>query len=126
MVTVLLADDDVDARQLLVGLLHREGYAVTVAADGEALLEAYATLTRAGHPPRVIVTDIDMPRRDGVAAIRALRADDVDVPAVFITGKTDEALLAQARTVGDGLLTKPVDIAELMARVGALAGVSSG
>jgi CheY-like chemotaxis protein len=100
LAVVLLADDDPDARQLLAQLLVRRGHVVRTVADGYELVRTYMTLTRSGQPPGVIVTDIDMPGSDGVAAVRRLRDAGVDVPVVFITGKSSAEQLAEARRMG--------------------------
>ncbi|MCK8786691.1 response regulator [Roseomonas sp. NAR14] len=82
--TVLVVDDDADARERMRFMLEREGWEVGEAADGRAALEAVA-----GAMPSLILLDLMMPVMDGFAFLKALRArpDGGDVPVVVLTAK---------------------------------------
>ncbi len=111
---VLIADDHAEIRAY-VGRHLRARYRVVEAADGaEALRKARA------HPPDLVLSDVMMPGMDGLALLRALKADpETDfVPVVLLTARAAvedrlEGLHAQA----DDYLTKPFEPAELVARV---------
>src|SRR6266403_376762 len=79
---ILIVDDEESARELFAELLQRWGYDVDQTADGHAALKIAAE-TR----PDVIISDLVMPKLDGLALVRALRAEQPDTPVVIITGK---------------------------------------
>ncbi len=92
-------------------------YRVASAFDGEEGLSRARALT-----PDVVVSDVMMPRLDGVGLVRALRADPAlaAVPVILLTALADEAsLLAGLEGGADDYLAKPFSRRELQARVGA-------
>jgi two-component system chemotaxis sensor kinase CheA len=68
--TVVVADDTIAARTLMAGLIETAGFAVRIAADGDAAL----ALVESG-PCDLLVSDVQMPRLDGIALTRRLRSD---------------------------------------------------
>ena len=80
---VLVVDDGVTTRDMLRSALTAAGYEVLTAGDGE---EALQVLSRAG-PVDLIITDVQMPRVDGIALTRRLRSDPTwrDVPIIILT-----------------------------------------
>ncbi len=114
-VRILVADDDVDFRQLCGDVLREAGYEVTAAADGA---EALATLRRDPHD--VVLSDLHMPHLSGLDFLKELRAKGLDIPVVLITG--DPCLQAAAEAVELGAyryLTKPFDTERLLTTVAA-------
>jgi putative two-component system response regulator len=111
---VLVVDDDVAHRTMIAKVLGEQGYAVGTAGDGaEAVEQALA------DPPDLVLLDVHMPRLDGTAACRRLKADPRTrlVPVLIVTGAHDrEHRLRGVRAGCDGFLTKPVDLEELAAR----------
>jgi diguanylate cyclase (GGDEF)-like protein len=112
---VLLADDDADIRTFLEVTLQLAGFEVRSAADG---LEAVAAVR--ADPPDVVLLDVMMPRMDGLAATRELRADPrtSDLPIILVTARA----LGMDKVVGlgegaDDYVTKPFDPDELVARI---------
>ncbi len=106
---VLLVDDEPGVARSLSRLLGMEGHAVTTASDG---LEAIALIQSAAFD--VIVSDIGMPNMDGLTLLRAIRARDLDVPVVFMTGSpTVETAVAAMEHGAFRYLLKPVDGREL-------------
>jgi CheY-like chemotaxis protein len=79
-----------------------EGYAVTLARDGEEGL-AYA----GKFQPDVIVTDYMMPEMDGVEMVRALRQQGITVPVIMTTAVPEQDFGPDARTTFDLYLGKP-------------------
>ena len=79
---VLVEDDEPMMRWLMTAAL-RDAYRVLVAADGQEALE---TLRDVGDEITALVTDVRMPRLDGVALAAALRAMDEPPPLLFVSG----------------------------------------
>jgi EAL domain-containing protein (putative c-di-GMP-specific phosphodiesterase class I) len=109
-IRVLLVDDEQAIARGLSRLLGAAGYAVTAVYDGAMALQAL----EAGAFD-VIVSDIRMPKMDGLTLLRAIRARDLDVPVVFLTGSptTESAVEALAHGAFRYLM-KPVDTGELV------------
>lgn len=109
--SVVLVEDNADARTALRQLLELDGHTVTVAADGESGIEVIlATL------PAVALVDVGLPLVDGYAVARAVRADPraAGVILVALTGYGQPADRARALAAGfDSHLVKPVDQEEL-------------
>ncbi|MEV4392881.1 response regulator transcription factor [Nonomuraea sp. NPDC049607] len=113
---VLVADDDEAVRRSLTHALTREGYDVSVAADGLRALEA-AT----GGRQDAVVLDIMMPGLDGLEVCRRLRAVGDRTPILMLTARD----LVGDRVAGldagaDDYLVKPFALEELRARLRAL------
>jgi two-component system, NtrC family, response regulator HydG len=102
---VLIVDDEPSARSGLEKLLRQEGYAVDAAPDGPSALKLAAD-----NPPDVVVTDLKMPKMDGIELLQKLRATYHDVPVIMVTAFGDVSTAVQAmRSGADDYLTKPVD-----------------
>jgi CheY-like chemotaxis protein len=97
MATILVAEDNADARRPLVRLLKMEGYDVLIATDA---LEAMACAQR-GHPD-LILLDVAMPPIDGLTLLSRLREmpECRDVPVILVTGMSDELTHARATELG--------------------------
>ena len=111
---VLLADDNADMREYLQRLL-RPGYQVTTVADGRAALDA----ARA-RPPDLVISDVMMPRLDGLELVSALRGDPrtADVPVLPLSARAGQEAAIEGLDAGaDAYLVKPFSAAELLARV---------
>lgn len=127
MLTVLVADDSDDNRDILAELLQDEGYRVLQAQTAAETL----SLCRA-EPPDVVLMDIQMPleRADdavdsnaGLDVTRALRADAAtrDLPVVLLSGQDEAAVGAAVATVGaDACCRKPYDFPHLLATIAGL------
>ncbi len=114
-IRALLVDDDPLIRTLLAHLLAGRGYEVDEAVDGQ---EALDKLSR--RPANLVVTDRHMPRMDGLALCRALRARPAAgyVYCVMLTSADDEGSLVEAMDAGvDDFIAKPLRPAELGARL---------
>ncbi len=107
---ILVVDDEPTARQGLEKLLRRSCYSVHTAADGEAALRSAADFA-----PDVVVTDLKMPKMDGIELLKRLRAQDRDIPVILATafGEVSSAVTAM-RAGADDYLTKPLELDELI------------
>ncbi len=112
-VRVLVVDDEEGARSGLEKLLRLEGYEVDTAPDGLAALERAAE-----QPPDVVVTDLKMPRMDGMALMERLRAQWPGMPVIVVTAFGDVgSAVAAMRQGAEHYLIKPVDFDELQVAI---------
>lgn len=108
--TVLVVDDEPDAREFLTTVLNDNGLATVTAKDGA---EAISVIEQA--PPDLIALDITMPEKSGVAVYRRLKEDDdlKKIPVIIITGVSDDfkRFISTRRQVPppEGYISKPVD-----------------
>jgi EAL domain-containing protein (putative c-di-GMP-specific phosphodiesterase class I)/CheY-like chemotaxis protein len=101
---VLVVDDEPAIARALEGLLARHGFQVTVAHSGREAIEKTRLVAF-----DVIVSDLRMPDVDGRALLRSIRADNLDVPFVFLTGSPDADSAIDAVEYGAfRYLVKPV------------------
>ena len=102
---VLIVDDEPNLRKILAAQLSRDGYDVMLAEDGEQGLQVLKE-----HHIDLVVTDLKMPKVDGMALLRAALADQPELPIVMITahGTVDTAVEALKLGAFD-YLTKPFD-----------------
>ncbi len=115
MARVLVVDDDVTVREVVVSYLRADGHAVVEAADGTVALKEMRE-----EPADLVVLDLMMPGIDGLEVCRRLRAVG-DVPIIMLTALGSET----DRVVGlesgaDDYVTKPFSPRELVLRVNAL------
>lgn len=115
--TVLVVDDDPVIVKLLQVNFEMEGYRVVAAGDGEEGLE----VARAEHPD-AIVSDVMMPRMDGIAFAKELRSDPLlrKIPLVLLSAKAQSSDVQNGLDVADDYVTKPFDPLELLDRVAVL------
>lgn len=103
--TILTVDDSASVRMAMRIALAGAGYSVAEACDGaDALAKARATRFD------MIVTDLNMPRMDGLTMIREMRKlpNQAGVPIVFVTTESDAGIKAEAKAAGaTGWLVKP-------------------
>jgi two-component system OmpR family response regulator len=111
-----LCEDDNELRSVLVRSLEAEEYDVISTRTGH---EAVARFSES--PPQILVLDIGLPDADGRDVCQALRARGINAPVLFLTARdalTDR--LSGFSAGGDDYVTKPFELAELLARVNAL------
>lgn len=106
--TILVVDDDATVRLSLEVLLEDLGYAVIAADDGMRGLAAFRK-----HRPALVLTDIIMPRMDGIELVREMRRERSDVKIIAMSGggrvgNTDFVALAQ-KLGADAGIQKPFD-----------------
>jgi len=109
---VLVAEDDLLFADAVDAFLQQAGFRVVVAADGEAALQK-ATDSRFD----ALLTDLRMPRMDGAALIRRLRADRPDMPIIVMSGNAPEDWEDRLQRDGEGpliLLNKPTKLQDVV------------
>jgi len=116
MFKILIAEDDRELRQLFEHVLAKNGYAVLGVNNGvqalQALEESYVDL---------IISDIMMPEMDGYELVDALRQSGHQTPVMMITAKGEFDDMRRGFLSGtDDYMIKPVNVNEMVLRVGAL------
>jgi DNA-binding response OmpR family regulator len=113
---VLIAEDDPALANFVKKGLEAEHYAVDISSDGEQ-----ARANSAEFDYDMVVLDLNLPRLDGVAILRHLRAKKPSVPILVLTGRTRVEDRVQCLDLGaDDYLAKPFSFSELSARIRAL------
>jgi two-component system, chemotaxis family, chemotaxis protein CheY len=118
MSKILAVDDTRALRNMLAACLKKGGHEVLVACDGE---EALSQLRR--HKPDMVITDLNMPRMNGLEFIEAARRipEGQSLPILLLTTETAQALKDKAREVkATGWLTKPFDPNHILSLVSQL------
>ncbi len=111
--SVLVVEDDPVTRGVLEGILQGAGYNVVLAEDG-----ADALYQLGKKPFDVLVSDIDMPNLSGLKLLEMMGQKNIDTPAIFLTGLTDEALEVQGLELGAvDFMRKPLKKDLLLIRV---------
>ncbi|WP_342561359.1 response regulator transcription factor [Paenibacillus sp. FSL R7-0345] len=116
MATILVADDDVNIRELVCLFLRNDGFTAVEAADGKEALDVYASV-----PVDLVILDIMMPVMDGWTLCKELRKTSPDLPLLILTARGETWEKVKGFELGtDDYLTKPFDPLELTVRVRAL------
>ena len=116
MFKILIAEDDRELRQLCQHVLIKNGYAVTGVSNGEEAMDAIDK----GYYD-LIISDIMMPKMDGYALVRALRESGLTIPVMMITAKDAFDDMRMGFLSGsDDYMVKPINVNEMVLRVGAL------
>ena len=112
---ILVADDDKNICELLRLYLEKEGYAVTLANDGEEALAKFQAET-----PDILLLDVMMPKLDGWQVCREIRKKS-EVPIIMVTAKGETFDKVLGLELGaDDYVVKPFDAKEIVARIKAV------
>lgn len=117
---VMTVDDSRTMREMVSFTLRKAGFEVSEAEDGQKALSALQA-----RPVDVVITDLNMPVMDGVALIRALRADPKcrSLPILMLTTESDSGKKMEGKNAGaTGWLVKPFDPEKLVDVVRRVAG----
>lgn len=116
MNTICIAEDDAHIRGLMLEYLNREGFRILEANDGRQALQCLENLQ-----VDLLITDLMMPRINGIELITEVRKIDRDIPVLIITAKE----MFEDKKMGflagaDDYMVKPIDMDEMVLRVRAL------
>lgn len=117
MARVLVADDSETILLLLRTRLEMEGHEVETATDGQEVMDTmHASGAQSG--PDLLLLDAMMPRKSGIEALRELRAEGVETPALIVSAhqNADDAGSPTELEVS-GYVTKPIDFDSLLASI---------
>lgn len=107
--SILFAEDDIISRTQTVGILTMLFSKVYPAKDGIEAYEIYED-----ESPDIILTDIKMPKKDGMSLIKKIRSNDYSTPIILMTSFAEQELLVNAANLSvDGYLVKPVSLEKL-------------
>ena len=112
MARILLADDDVAARDLVRRALELDGHSVHLSSDGAEAIAAFEAAT--ASPFDLIITDVEMPGTDGIALAKHALAASSKIKVLMISGFTDA--LERGRWLGParlGVLAKPFTLEQI-------------
>ena len=116
MFKILIAEDDSELRQLFSHVLIKNGYSVTGVCNGKEALDA---LDKGYYD--LIISDIMMPEMDGYELVSSLRPAGYSIPVMMITAKDAFDDMRMGFVSGtDDYMVKPVNVNEMVLRVGAL------
>lgn len=116
-IKIMLVEDDKNLGVILKSYLTAKGYPTTLCFSGE---EALKQIDR--ECIDFMIVDVTMPGIDGFTLVEKLKKLNVDIPTVFLTGRTARADVSQGFEVGcDDYVTKPFSMEELLERVKAIA-----
>lgn len=109
---VLVVEDDIPVRNLIITTLKTHDYKYLTAGDGKE-----AILMASSHNPDVVFLDLGLPDMDGIEIIRTIRSWS-NMPIIVISARNDDADKIEALDAGaDDYLTKPFSVEELLARL---------
>jgi two-component system, OmpR family, response regulator len=124
---LLVVDDEATVRELLSAALRFAGFQVTSAVTGSEAVAAAAQ-----EPPDLVLLDVMLPDMDGFEVVRLLREQRPEgrngpVPVLFLTARDRQADKVTGLSLGaDDYVTKPFDLAELIARIRAILRRTTG
>jgi CheY-like chemotaxis protein len=115
MTKVLVADDSETILLLMRTRLELAGYEVETAADGQEVTERLHEDDDAGQLPDLLLLDAMMPRKSGIDALRELRAEGVETPALIVSAHQNPGDADAATDLEiSGYVTKPIDFERLL------------
>ena len=113
--SILVIDDDRNILAIIEMYLKKEGCTVTTCERGDTALEAFHKAK-----PDLVVLDVMLPGMDGWGVLGKIR-EESDVPVIMLTAKSDTMDRIQGLDLGaDDYMVKPVNVNEMVLRVGAL------
>ena len=114
-ISVLIVEDDKNIQELLQLYLEKEGYAVTVAADGGQGLSKFRAIK-----PDLVLLDVMMPVMNGWDVCKTIRAES-RTPVIMLTAKGElDDKITGLKAGADDYITKPFEMRELLARIEAV------
>lgn len=112
--SILVAEDSHVTRGLIRKWLERSGYKVIEAKDGQNAWELYAEMNTQA-PISLLLTDVEMPRMDGLELAKRMRKADPSIPIAIFTSNQDQASIKTALQLGvNDYLNKPFEAQELI------------
>lgn len=117
---VLLVEDEELVAELFAEALLDDGHEVVIAGDGEEALDLFHEAKNQGRPYDIVVTDMRMPRMDGMTLTVRLRRERPKLPVVVVSGYAPPEQFIALTSRNEGplvLLSKPVSLSRLRTEV---------
>ena len=112
-ITILYVEDEAATREQVGRILTARGFRLLTAADGNEGLELFCR-----HAPDIVITDIMMPRMNGLDMARSIRGSDRETQIIVITAFSDTKYMLDAIDIGvDKFVIKPVEFGKLLAAI---------
>ena len=112
-IKILLAEDEPSLGQIVKESLDANGFHVYLCKDGQEALSVYHK-----ERPRLLVLDVMMPKKDGFTLAKEIRMQDIHIPIIFLTAKSQTSDVVEGFTIGgNDYLKKPFSIEELIVRI---------
>jgi DNA-binding response OmpR family regulator len=106
---ILVAEDDRNIAKLIKEIIERKGNSAAVAIDGEQAFQLYSSIKF-----DLIITDLKMPKIDGMNLVKMVREKNPNIPIIIITAYGSEKNRALAESLGvTKILSKPCSILEI-------------
>jgi len=118
MARILVADDSETILLLLRTRLEMEGHEVETAADGHEVIEL---VRRDPSGPELLLLDAMMPRKSGIDALRELRQEGIEIPALIVSAHADgRNEVSDPELAVNDYIAKPIDFEQLFAKIAEL------
>jgi UDP-3-O-[3-hydroxymyristoyl] N-acetylglucosamine deacetylase len=118
--TILIVDDEESIRVTLSQVLEDEGFSTLTAGDGKIALDIIRN-----KQPDLVILDIWMPEMDGIEVLRQIKAIDVDIPVLMISGHASIATAIESSRLGAAdFIEKPFDLENVLEAVQRFLGIS--
>ncbi len=111
----MTADDSASVRQMVTFTLKQQGYEVIEAVDGQEALQKLS-----GKKVDMLLTDLNMPKLDGIGLIKGVRASSLNkfIPIIMLTTESNDTKKSEGKTAGaTGWIVKPFKPEQLLAVV---------
>ena len=118
---VAVVDDEPALRWSLERVLRAAGYGVRTFADGADFVDSLRSAS-----PACVLLDLEMPGMGGLEVLSHLARQPIRVPAIVVTGRDTQQSRRRAAELGAAFVTKPVDVADLLAAIAAAIGGAGG
>lgn len=125
--SILAVDDSRTIRDMIKLTLQGSGYDTMLAEDGQDGLDVLGAAIADNTLPNAIITDINMPRLDGIGFIKAVRQIEATrmIPIIVLSTESSDGLKRQARAAGaTGWIVKPFDPVKLVNALQLVAGAA--
>mgnify|MGYP000336099467 CR=1 FL=1 len=114
--TVLLAEDETALGQIIKESLETRDFKVILCHDGDVALSEYKK-----NKPDLLVLDVMMPKKDGFTLAKEIRAENTQIPILFLTAKSQTSDVVEGFSIGgNDYLKKPFSMEELIVRMNSL------
>lgn len=121
---ILTVDDTPSVRKLIGKLVKTLKCTIAEAGDGKEGLAKLAELKAQGTPPKIILTDYNMPVMDGITFIKEVRKTDRTTPILMVTTVSEEGKQKEGKMAGaNGWMTKPISPSTFLPTIKKMAGI---